>query len=73
MNKYKLWIVDDEESIRTICRSALEDNFIIETFPNGSEALLALNYFILLSILILMDITTYKDLFQYLRAYLHSI
>ena len=43
MNKYKLWIVDDEESIRTICRSALEDNFIIETFPNGSEALLALN------------------------------
>jgi len=43
MNKYKLWVVDDEESIRTICRSALEDNFIIETFPNGSEALLALN------------------------------
>jgi DNA-binding NtrC family response regulator len=32
MNKYKLWVVDDEESIRTICRSALEDNFIIETF-----------------------------------------
>ena len=43
MNKYKLWVVDDEESIRTICRSALEDSFIIETFPNGSEALLALN------------------------------
>ena len=43
MNKYKLWVVDDEESIRTICRSALEDDFIIETFPNGSEALLALN------------------------------
>ena len=43
MNKAKLWVVDDEESIRTICRSALEDYFIIETFPNGSEALLALN------------------------------
>ena len=43
MKKSKLWIVDDEESIREICRSALEDNFIIETFPNGSEALLALN------------------------------
>ena len=43
MKKYKLWVVDDEESIRTICRSALEDDFIIETFPNGSEALLALN------------------------------
>ena len=43
MNKFKLWVVDDEESIRTICRSALEDHFIIETFPNGSEALLALN------------------------------
>ncbi len=43
MNKFKLWVVDDEESIRTICRSALEDYFIIETFPNGSEALLALN------------------------------
>ena len=43
MIKPKLWIIDDEESIRTICRSALEDNFIIETFPNGSEALLALN------------------------------
>lgn len=43
MIKPKLWVIDDEESIRTICRSALEDNFIIETFPNGSEALLALN------------------------------
>ena len=43
MIKSKLWIVDDEESIREICRSALEDNFIIETFTNGSEALLALN------------------------------
>ena len=39
----KLWIVDDEESIRTICKSALEENFRIETFSNGSEALLALN------------------------------
>ena len=39
----KLWIVDDEESIRTICTSALEENFKIETFANGSEALLALN------------------------------
>ena len=38
MIKSKLWIVDDEESIREICKSALEDNFIIETFPNGSEA-----------------------------------
>ena len=43
MTKSKLWIVDDEESIREICKSALEDSFIIETFPNGSEALLALN------------------------------
>ena len=43
MIKPKLWIIDDEESIRTICRSALEDSFIIDTFPNGSEALLALN------------------------------
>ena len=41
--KSKLWVIDDEESIRTICRSALEDAFLIETFPNGSEALLALN------------------------------
>ena len=39
----KLWIVDDEESIRTICKSALEESFKIETFSNGSEALLALN------------------------------
>ena len=39
----KLWIVDDEESIRTICRSALEDVFQIDTFSNASEALLALN------------------------------
>ena len=39
----KLWIVDDEESIRTICTSALESNFAIETFSSGSEALLALN------------------------------
>ena len=43
MTKFKLWVVDDEESIRTICRSALEDYFTIETFPKGSEALLALN------------------------------
>ena len=43
MIKSKLWIVDDEESIREICKSALEDSFFIETFPNGSEALLALN------------------------------
>ena len=43
MIKSKLWIVDDEESIREICKSALEDSFTIETFPNGSEALLALN------------------------------
>ena len=25
MKKSKLWIVDDEESIREICRSALEE------------------------------------------------
>ena len=43
MIKSKLWVVDDEESIREICKSALEDSFNIETFPNGSEALLALN------------------------------
>ena len=43
MIKSKLWIVDDEESIREICKIALEDNFTIATFPNGSEALLALN------------------------------
>ena len=30
--KSNLWIVDDEESIRTICSSALEDLFNIETF-----------------------------------------
>ena len=41
--KSKLWIVDDEESIRTICTSALEENFKIETFKSGSEAMLALN------------------------------
>tara|TARA_Y100000590_G_scaffold109050_1_gene124303 strand:+ start:119614 stop:120990 length:1377 start_codon:yes stop_codon:yes gene_type:complete len=41
--KSNLWIVDDEESIRTICTSALEDIFSIETFKNGSEAVLALN------------------------------
>ena len=41
--KSNLWIVDDEESIRTICTSALEDIFAIETFKNGSEAVLALN------------------------------
>lgn len=39
----KLWIIDDEESIRTICKSALEQDFNIEMFPNASEALLALN------------------------------
>ena len=39
----KLWIIDDEESIRTICKSALEQDFYIEMFPNASEALLALN------------------------------
>ena len=38
-----VWIIDDEESIRTICTSALEDLFSIESFPNASEALLALN------------------------------
>ena len=43
MTKSKLWVIDDEESIREICKSALEDSFNIETFPNGSEALLALN------------------------------
>ncbi|MBS82640.1 MAG: nitrogen regulation protein NR(I) [Gammaproteobacteria bacterium] len=41
--KSNLWIIDDEESIRTICTSALEDIFAIETFKNGSEAILALN------------------------------
>ncbi len=38
-----VWIIDDEESIRTICTSALEDLFAIDSFPNASEALLALN------------------------------
>ena len=42
MTKSKLWVIDDEESIREICKSALEDSFIIDTFSNGSEALLAL-------------------------------
>ena len=37
------WIIDDEESIRMICSSALEDLFNIETFSNASEALIALN------------------------------
>ena len=39
----KVWIIDDEESIRTICASALEDLFAIESFANASEALLELN------------------------------
>ena len=38
-----IWIIDDEESIRTICTSALEDLFNIESFSSASEALLALN------------------------------
>ena len=38
-----VWIIDDEESIRTICTSALEDLFKIESFSNASHALLALN------------------------------
>ncbi len=38
-----VWIIDDEESIRTICTSALEDLFNVVSFPNASEALLALN------------------------------
>ena len=41
--KSNLWIIDDEESIRTICSSALEDLFDIKTFKDASEALLALN------------------------------
>ena len=41
--KSNLWIIDDEESIRTICSSALEDLFNIETFKDASEALIALN------------------------------
>tara|TARA_A200000159_G_scaffold147502_1_gene154622 strand:+ start:216 stop:401 length:186 start_codon:yes stop_codon:yes gene_type:complete len=60
MNKYKLWVVDDEESIRTICRSALEDDFIIETFPNGSEALLALNSKNLISSLLILKCLAYQ-------------
>ena len=39
----KVWIIDDEESIRTICTSALEDLFDVESFGNASEALLSLN------------------------------
>ncbi len=38
-----VWIIDDEESIRTICASALEDLFSVDTFASASEALLALN------------------------------
>jgi two-component system nitrogen regulation response regulator GlnG len=38
-----VWIIDDEESIRTICSSALEDLFKIEAFSSASQALLALN------------------------------
>ena len=38
-----VWIIDDEESIRTICTSALEDLFNVESFSSASEALLALN------------------------------
>ena len=38
-----VWIIDDEESIRTICTSALEDLFNVVSFPNASQALLALN------------------------------
>ncbi len=41
--KSNLWIIDDEESIRTICSSALEDLFDIKTFKDASEALIALN------------------------------
>ena len=39
----RIWIIDDEESIRTICMSALEDLFEVESFANASEALLELN------------------------------
>ena len=39
----RIWIIDDEESIRTICASALEDLFEVEAFANASEALLELN------------------------------
>ena len=38
-----VWIIDDEESIRTICTSAVEDLFNVESFSSASEALLALN------------------------------
>ena len=38
-----VWIIDDEESIRTICTSALEDLFNVESFSSASEALLTLN------------------------------
>jgi two-component system nitrogen regulation response regulator GlnG len=38
-----VWIIDDEESIRTVCISALEDLFNVESFSSASEALLALN------------------------------
>ncbi|MBL6700539.1 MAG: nitrogen regulation protein NR(I) [Gammaproteobacteria bacterium] len=38
-----VWIIDDEESIRTICTSTLEDLFQIEAFSSASQALLALN------------------------------
>ena len=38
-----VWIIDDEESIRTICTSALEDLFKIEALSSASQALLALN------------------------------
>ncbi|MDC0415227.1 nitrogen regulation protein NR(I) [Gammaproteobacteria bacterium] len=38
-----IWIIDDEESIRTICTSALEDLFNVESFSSASEALLALH------------------------------
>lgn len=38
-----VWIIDDEESIRTICISALEDLFNVESFSSASEALLELN------------------------------
>jgi DNA-binding NtrC family response regulator len=37
-----VWIIDDEESIRTICTSTLEDLFNVESFSSASEALLAL-------------------------------
>ena len=43
MKMTNVWIIDDEESIRTICTSALEDLFSVESFANASEALLALN------------------------------